>query len=441
MKHTSPLIEQALNPADYFTLAIDEALRLENMPGNLCGFGLELDKQPDVSELCTRILEFMQQFPEVTASLQQQGRRFFWRQRPEPQQLFYQHHCSSIESETFFFQTTISQIINHHAPRESLAPIEFHLLTGPNRHALLLRWHHPLCDARGAELILKYLCTESLEQRALFDQPNTPSLVQAQLAKYSWWRKLRFFWQAYRYIRRLDHYRSIQHRQSLDAPKRLHALTFRLTETQTQQVAEHSRRLTGLTGTSLYYIGCLMRALHKLEPDAPGEAYLAPYAFNLRKQKALTPLLGNHLGTLFAQAPKALLDNREQLFAHLKEQYAQTLKQQLDQAFFPTMWAASFLPLVKHIKELRASYKDGSERSSFWFSDIGQLDSVERNFFGADITGVFHTCQVTSPPGLGLLMCKYRGQLTLNYNFVEPLFNETWIKQLHERMSHELLGQ
>lgn len=441
MTPTHDPIEQALNPADYFTLAIDEALRQENMPGNLCGFGLELDQQPDVAELCNRILEFMHQFPLSNASLEQRGNRFFWRQCSEPHQLFYQHHCPPTESETFFFDSTINQIINQRTPREHLAPIEFHLLTGSHRHALLLRWYHPLCDARGAELILKYLCTDSTAQRNLFDQPKTTSLVQTQLAKYSWWQNFRFFWQAYRYIRRLDHYRSIQHRQSLDPPKRLHALTFRLTETQTRQVAEHSRQLTGLTGTSLYYIGCLMRALHKLDPDAPGEAYLAPYAFNLRKQKALTPLFGNHLGTLFAQAPKTLLDHREPLFAHLKAQYAQTLKQQLDQAFFPTMWAASFLPLKKHIKELRVSYKDGSERSSFWFSDIGQFESVDRNFFGADITGLFHLCQVTSPPGLGLLMCKYRDQLTLSYNFIEPLFNDNWIKQLHVLMSQELLGQ
>jgi hypothetical protein len=184
-----------------------------------------------------------------------------------------------------------------------------------------------------------------------------------------------------------------------------------------------------------------MRALHQLEPNQPGEAYCVPYAFNLRKQKALSPVLGNHIGALFAQAPRTLLDDREQLFSHLKQQNAQVIRQQLDYAFLPVMWAASWLSLKKYGGELRNSYKDGSERSSFWFSDIGQLNFDRQCFFNADISGLFHLSQISSPPGLALLCCQYRQQLTLSYNYNEPLFSESWISRLHQLMEQELLGQ
>ncbi len=439
MNKTSVDILQALNPADYFTLAIDESIRHEQMPGNLCALGLTLNRQPDVAKLCASIIEFLQQFPLASASLQQRGQRFYWCQRTEPQQVFYQHHCPATQSETYFFQTTLEQIINQTATRADVAPIEFHLLSSSDRHIFVLRWFHPCCDALGAELILRYLSTDDTTQRALFDQPKTAPLLTMQLGKYRWWQNLQFFFQAYRYIRQLDQYQSIQHATLTNPPKRLRVLSFTLSEAESVQIVSHSRRLTGMTGTSLYYIGCLMLALHKLEPNAPGDAYLAPYAFNLRKQKALTPLFGNHLGTLFAQAPKSILTSRESLFAYLKAQHAQVIKQRLDYAFIPVMWAASYLSLSKHAQELRNSYQTGTERSSFWFSDVGQLNYPPHSFFEADINSVFHSCQITSPPGLALLMCKYRQQLTLSYNFVEPLFNEPWIKRLHQLMRAELL--
>ncbi len=249
------------------------------------------------------------------------------------------------------------------------------------------------------------------------------------------------FLKANRYINQLDRLQSIQHGQFTQAPSRLNALTQSFNEEETAVIAQQARKYCGLTGTSLYYIGCLMRALQQLEPDQPGEAYCVPYAFNLRKQKALSPVLGNHIGALFAQAPKQLLENRDQLFSHLKQQNAQVMRQQLDYAFLPVMWAASWLSLEKYGTELRKSYKSGRERSSFWFSDIGQINFEQQCFFNADISGVFHLTQISNPPGLALLCCQYRKQLTLNYNFTEPLFSESWISKLHDKMVQELLGQ
>lgn len=433
-------ILQPLNPADYFTLAMDEEIRQENMPGSLCGFALELESMPDITELSARIIEFRQRFPIASASLQQRGKRFYWCARHEAKQIFFQHICPSDQNENHFLQITLDEIINHFETRETISPLEFHLISGTEKHTLVLRWLHPLCDARGVDLILRYLCTDTKVERERFDLPKMASLVAFQLNKRKWWENIGFFLKVNGYIHQLDQYRSIQHGKIDNKPKRLNFYSVQLTVEQSTLIAQKSRTATGLTGTTLYYIGCLMRALHRIDPQQAGEAYCVPYAYNLRKQKTLTPVLGNHLGTLFAQAPKTLLDDREQLFNHLKSQNATALKSQMDYAFLPVMWAASWLSLKKHGAELRHSYKDGSERSSFWFSDIGQPDFGSNSFLGADIRSLFHLCQISSPPGLGLLMCKYRGQLTLSYNFTEPLFHATWIQQLHAVMVQELLA-
>ena len=434
-------ILERLNPADSFTLAMDEEIRKDGLAGNYGCFALELSNIPDIATLQQRITEFSQRFPVTQASLQQIGKRFYWCKRIDPLPLFFQHHCPEGHNEAAFQKQTIDRIINHQQARETAAPIEFHLLTGQAQHILFTRWMHPFGDARGADLILKYLCTADEVQRRQFGLPETGSLVNVQLGKYRWWQKIGLLLKGKRYIEQLDSLESIQPFNSDLPPQRMNYTIKRLSEAQTGQVIKLARQQVGLTGTSLYYIGCLMRALEKMHPDNAGEAYCAPYAFNLRKQRALTPMTGNHVCALFAQAPRDVVQDRQKLFAHLKQQNTQVIRQQLDYAFLPLMWAGSWLSLAKYGKILRLSYGSGKERSSFWFSDVGRMDLPADSFPGAEIKGVFYACQVTAPPALAFLSCIYQNQLTLSYNFAEPTSNPEQIEKLHQLMLTELLGE
>ncbi len=439
MKPTQHDIIQALNPSDCFTLAMDEEIRQEQMPGSLCGFALELTQAPDLQALQRRINEFGERFPLAFASLQQRGRRFFWCQRDSHPPLLIHHQLTETGEPGSIHKAQVLELLNHKQDRESLPPIQFHLIQSTTKNTFLMRWIHPFCDARGADLILQYLCTESAEQRQNFDLPKLDSLVLQQLSKYKWWQKIALFIKAKRHITQLDQLQSIIHADTSKAPQQLNFSSFTLNQEQTQVINKLARKYAGLTGTSLYYIGCLMRALHNMNPEQQGEAYCTPYAFNLRRNKALSPLLGNHVAPLFAQAPKALLNDREALFEHLKQQNAKTIREQLDYAFLPVMWAATWLSLEKHGKELRKSYKTGTERSSFWFSDIGHVDLSKTLFFNSQISNLYHLCQISSPPALAFLSCQFNQQLTFSYNFIEPLFSQSWVDELHTRMLEELL--
>lgn len=434
-----PIIATALNPADYFTLALDDEIRRDGLPGSLCAFALELRHSPDTTVLGARIEEFAQRFPLVFASLQQRGRRFYWLQRDITPQIFFAQDCPETEEDAYFQRRALEALINHREARETLAPLTFHLLRGKTTSMFVLRWIHPFCDARGADLILQYLCCDDTEQRARFGVPPIASLVDAQLAKYSVWQKIGLFLKAKRYIQQIDGLQSILPTQSRAAPEKLRFAVQRLSLEDSAVVANLARRQTGITGTSLYYIGCLMRALDKMNPHAPGDGYCATYAFNLRKQKTLTPLLGNHVGGLFAQAPRAIVQDRAALFRHLKQQNTEVLRQQLDYAFLPLMWAGSWLSLQRYGKTLRQSYRTGTERSSFWFSDIGQPDMPGQQLCGAEIAGMLHLCQLTSPPALAFLSCYYQNRLSFTYNFIEPLIEPAWIEQLQAAMRAELL--
>jgi len=429
-------IIQALNIADSFTLAMDEEIRQDGLAGSLCGFALELEQYPDIETLQNRISQFSQHFPVALASLQQRGKRFYWCKRNAPPQLFFQHDNSETQNAVSFQKDTINRLINDRQDRETIAPIEFHLIHSPVQTCFFIRWIHPFCDARGIDLILKYLCADDTTP---FEQPSSKPLVNQQLDKYPWWKKIILLLKGKRYIASIDKLESIQALNSTQPPERLNHSIQHLTVEQTKQVLKLARSSVGLTGTSLYYIACLMRALDKMNPNNKGEAYCSPYAFNLRKQRALTPVTANHVCALFSQAPRDIVKDREKLFAHLKQQNKEVIRQQLDYAFLPLMWAGSWLSLDEYGKILRLS-SAGKERSSFWFSDVGILDIPKQSFPGSEISSLFHLCQVTSPPGLAFLCCIYQGQLTLSYNFVEPLASSEQIERLHQLVLTELLG-
>ncbi len=437
MNHSKQDILEVLNIADNFTLAMDEEIRQDGLAGSLCGYALELNQTPDINLLQQRINKFSQQFPVALSSLQQRGKRFYWCKREKDPELFFQHSCSENQTDQFFQKETINQLINDKHNREDLLPIEFHLIKSSTQCCFFIRWIHPFCDARGVDLILKYLCTEDTSP---FEQKTGKPLVNQQLDKYSWWEKFTLLVKGKRYIQSIDKLTSIQAFKNDQPPQQLNYSIFKLTPAQTEQVSQLARKKVGLTGTSLYYIACLMRALDKLNPEHEGDAYCSPYAFNLRKQRALTPLIANHVCALFAQAPRKIVQDRDKLFDHLKQQNIQVIRQQLDYAFLPLMWAGSYLSLDKYGKILRLSSKQ-KERSSFWFSDVGKLNIPSHSFLGAEITSIFHLCQVTTPPGLAFLCCIYQNQLTLSYNFVEPLTSSVQIEKLHKLVLAELLEE
>ena len=96
-----------LNPADYFTLAMDEEIRYENMPGSLCGFALELEKLPSIVTLKQRIAEFGERFPLVNTTLKQHGKRFFWSENSFNLPIYFEHISENLIDQNNILPVTI----------------------------------------------------------------------------------------------------------------------------------------------------------------------------------------------------------------------------------------------------------------------------------------------------------------------------------------------
>ena len=268
---------------------------------------------------------------------------------------------------------------------------------------------------------------------------ESPALIAAKLAQWSFWKKIRLFLKAKRHNRLANSLDSCLPTLVEQGPQVLSLKTRRYTAEESQRIAGLAQQHTGLAGRTLYYLGCFMRAMDKAGPPAAKAGYCIPYAFNLRRQNAPTPIFGNHVGCLFARATRQQTQDRNGLFQHLLAQYQQTLREELDLAYLPLMWLGQFLSPAKYAKILRKQHS-GGELSSLWFSDIGDLSWGAKGFLGVPVIGMSHLCWMTLPPGLALLAGQLDHRLTLSYSYLQPAIDEHWLNAVIRQMDAELLA-
>ncbi len=420
---------KALNTADHFTLMMDHEIRKSGLSGNFCALVFELDKKLEPELLAKKTAAFLQRFPEANVRLEKQGRRYFWKQNTTDKPIFFTHQAANpCEA-----HTCIESIINTQISPFDVAPIAFHLINMPEGSFFLLRWFHPICDAKGAELIVHYLLND--EQSAL-SQAESPFEHLTQ--KWGFWKKISMMLQAKRHISHLEKISSSLPQLSSEHPDQLKFKLLKFNKETSKLILRRAMKEAGMTSTALYFIGCLMRALEKTGCNEK-EGFCVPYAMNMRKRKALFPLFGNQVSFLFAQASMHDVLDRKKLFSSLRAQHKNTIRSALDQALVPLMWAGSWLPLEKYGAIIRNTAQ-GEERSSFWFSYTGEPDPKVTDISGSPVKSMFQVSQVTSAPSLGMLVSQYNGEITLSFNYVANQIQSEWLNTVIENISKELIN-
>ena len=421
-----------LNPADHFTLVLDHEIRKSGLAGNYCALALELEGVPDHAAIARCCSTFAKRFPLAVARLSRQGRQYAW--APSDEDCLPFHVCTlDKDADAAVSRQLLLDIVNKGAPVVASAPFQLHLIEAAGRSLLALCWFHPAADAKGAELVLHHLFNAPQPVR----QPQ-PLPVEHLQQQWSLWRKFMLGRRAATNIHRLDRYASVLPLETQSLPDRLALKVVRYDAEQTAQIMAHARKHTGMTGTTLYLIGCMMRAIEAAGATQSGSAYCVPYAANLRLRKALFPVLGNQVSFLFAQAGRDLVHSRAQLFAHLRDQNRAAIRQGLDHAMLPLMQAGSWLSLEKYGRIVRDS-PGKRERSSFWFSYTGDMEPEPESIAGCRVRDMYQLSQVSAPPGVGLLASRFQGRLVLSYNYINNQVQSDWLERLTEAMTAELL--
>lgn len=420
---------QRFNPADYFTYVLDQAIREAGMPGGYCGMVLELAGEPDLSKLQQRLDLLVERFPRASARIERQGKKHLFVGNGERIEL-QRHQCPPGDDVAEQTQRLVLEIFN----RPETLLLTVHWIANTEGGSLLLVWNHPLLDARGAKILLDFLTSEQPEKFV-----ESPPLIDAKLAQWPWWKKLQLLIKAKRHNNVSNSVDSCLPTQVERGPQTLRLKSQRFDADQSKRIAALAMQHTGLAGRTLYYLGCFMRAMELVGPPAAKAGYCIPYAFNLRRQNAPTPVLGNHVGCLFARASRQQVAEREGLFRHLLAEHKQVVRDELDLAYLPLMWLGQWLSPARYAQLLRKQHS-GGELSSLWFSDIGDMSWAKSGFLGAPVKNMSMMCWMTLPPGLALLVGQLEGRLTLSYSYLDPAIDESWLDAVIAKMGDELLG-
>jgi NRPS condensation-like uncharacterized protein len=414
-----------LNPADQFLLMYDRELYRERLVGNFCCLVLCLEGNIDACALKDRIDQFQQLFPQSSANLETQGKRYYWQEQTDT--TLYTHH----KDVNLHCREHITQLMY----TQQHTALHFHLFSAENTHQVILRWHHPLTDAKGAEAILSLLIKDLDLQASVQKELGALDTITKYNQQLSFWQRIKSIKQAFSHIR---HIRKLNSAYPI-ATKRgqYQSCLLQLDPAKTKKINDNARKKMGLTGTNLYYIACIMRTLHTMKLNYIGDAFQVPYAVNLRPCNAIHPLFGNQVSFLFAHASLDIVGNREQLFSHLKQQYKNTVSQKLDYAFIPLMSLSKRLSLEKYAKLVRLG-KNNKEASSFWFSNTGKFNPKSRTAFNANITNLYPLSPVTAPPGLAILVNQFEDQLNLSINYIQarkqPFIIDTFCAKLEAEL-------
>jgi len=410
-------------------LMMDHEIRRSGLAGNMCALVYELESSPDVDVISSRCKAFIARFPDTNVRLRQKGRRYYWERNGDPNPAVFFRHSAKSRDEAL---ETIGKIINVTTPADAVAPIEFHLVEMAERAFFMMRWFHPICDAKGAELVVWHLLGDA--------EPSDGVDAFGQLtSKWGLWKKLGMIFRAKRHISALDKTASSLPKTIAIQADRLDFHIVRIDAETSKVIMARAMKEAGMTGIALYFIGCLMRALEKAGCDEK-EGFCVPYAMNMRKRKALFPMLGNQVSFLFAQAKLEEVRDRKKLFQALREQHKATVRSGLDHALVPLMQAGSWLSLEKYGRIIRNTGK-GQERSSFWFSYTGEADPKVSEIAGAKVMSMFQLSQVTAPPSLAILVSQFNGCITLSFNYVSSQIDRQWLESLTGAMSAELKGE
>jgi len=416
------------NPADYFTYVLDQEIRAAGMPGGYCGLALQLAGEPDLERLQNRLDLLVDMFPKASARIERHGKRHAW--IPTGQRILLEcHRCDMHKAQDEECQRLLLAIFN----RPESLPLTVHWIAANNGGTLLINWLHPLLDARGAKIVLDFLASGQPE-----NFKESPSLIEAKLAQWRFWKKLQLLFKAKRHNNEANSLDSCLPTAVEQGPQTLNLKVRRFDAEQSRRIAELARQYTGLAGRTLYYLGCFMRAMEQVGPPHAKAGYCIPYAFNLRRQNAPTPVFGNHVGCLFARATREQVRDRAGLFAHLLAQHTRVVRDELDLAYLPLMWLGQWLTPARYARFLRKQHS-GNELSSLWFSDLGDMSWSKSGFLGIPVTDLSMMCWMTLPPGLALLVGQLDGRLSLSYSYLSPAVDEAWLDAVIDRMEAELL--
>ncbi|MBI4703541.1 MAG: hypothetical protein HY744_20715 [Deltaproteobacteria bacterium] len=418
-----------LGPVDLFLFRAHQEMRARGLGGNACALVLELAGRLATDRLDRRLARAVAELCELRwqlgrgLDLQPQWR--VARARPGPP---FEVRALAPDGPVLDAAAALLD-----EPMGWRRPWEIVLLRAAAADAIVLRWLHPLGDARGVARLLGWV-----------GEPEAPAPPSTRrfaapcpaLRRLSWRERLQLAG-AYR-----EHARALGARSTLSLdtaagrprPIRTRVLRLRLDAAGTQRFDAGARR-RGESGVVLVAACRLVDRLLGARGYSPPR-HLVPVPVSLDAKKESERMFGNNLTMLLLSVDRELLGDEARALAGLAAQKRAIVQQRLDLAMLAALQLGRYLPGPAFSRVSRGPF--GGERGSFVLSCPGQIP-IE-HFLGVPVQDAYFLPAVALPPGLLVVADRHGGRLGLTLLFVEPAVQTDEVARELAELERDLLG-
>lgn len=430
-----------LSGADMFLDIMDYDQKVSGLPGNIVQFIMRLDSMPDLALLGDRFSRRAHTWPSGLFLKKpflgcRQWNLSSRRVNIEP----VRHTLSgSIRSP----DSIMDDIVND--PIDLARPPVFRLdvIELDNGGLLCFTWHHLLSDARGGEMLFRYLTaapgTPAVSPSVSFPSDAGTAGVLANLSGAARFKPM---------VRRMSELGVKSPGSNRNAGNlRLCSMYHRFTREQSSIFSNGARKISPVFGETASLMAASLRAVHGLMPEDTRRSggYVIPVPLSVRNAAHEIWMPGNRITICFVPVEAVMVDSLD--FASLAGEIAVELREQvasgLPEAAEAAMRVARFFPKALYRKILIDTMN--GEMSSFFFSNTGPVGIGGRTgelfeVAGAQVVSCFHRPMVSQPPGCGFFFSQYAGSLHLTVCWISEVLSKNFARRAITMICRDLAG-
>lgn len=420
MRELSPI---ALNGCDTFMLAMDRSMRRAGSPGNICHLLVTLPVDSDINAQRLRLLDHPT-FQAVTRLRLSQSlfRAPRWISRDTAtSELAISDSC---RTERDLHTLVLAHSLDIKAESPFGVVLVPHYERGPS---LLFYWHHALCDAHGAELLVSALATDTAGSLALSDERSVSvkdRIIQARKTARMIFSKARGT------IARL-------HPSEPNAPTpQFSKLIF--SAAQTKCADQTVQRLTGGMFPTAAYLAVTSRAVAAATTIGRSEndPLFVPVPHDIRRSSKQRSPLSNQISVAFFRITSPLTSSLMECTNAIIQQLHDTIAEGYQHGMVNFLHLIRRVPLSLLWRIIEQPTK--GHPASFYFSDIGASLSNLAVFGGLPVVYATHYPPVLSPPGFTTVWSRYRESLEVTICFDTKTVDEATLARFANHLAAEL---
>jgi len=171
-----------------------------------------------------------------------------------------------------------------------------------------------------------------------------------------------------------------------------------------------------------------MRPAFGAAPRGGGEFLVAVSIDDRRADQKWECLLFNHLSFMAFRSPLEDSDPAEKLVASLRDQLFEQMREDIPGALRDAAMLTRIAPHCLGSRLARGPL--GGIEWSFYFACLRESAFSGETFLGLPAVNLLHTPRVPAPPGLGICLTFFRGQMNIVLSYMEGVLDDRMARQL-----------